>query len=74
MVLFETKATHPLLSQGYRIEIFDNGDVVYTGVQNVARMGEHRLNISRRSLGTLLARLWNIQTTKKVVMDVEIPP
>ena len=63
VVLFERTALSPL-SQGFRIELFDNGNVVFDGSENVAQTGRHRLTVAPSVVRNLRARLWNIEPGK----------
>lgn len=46
------------LSQSYELEVFDNGDVIYTGLSNVKRVGTVRWTVSPGEIEVLVKKIW----------------
>lgn len=60
-------------AQRYEIELFDNGDVVYTGIGNVNRMGAVKWRVERDHIESLVQKIWPQFTppSAKEIADAE---
>jgi len=54
---YKTLVPDPL-SQRYQVELFENGQVIYTGIGNVRSKGQHRLYTTPDNVRTLVDAIW----------------
>lgn len=57
------------LSQSYELEVFDNGDVIYTGLSNVKRVGTVRWTVSPGEIEVLVKK-YGLNTMRQSIRKV----